>query len=203
MYLVHLFKYRLRSLLLTLPILHHSLLVNSLLFVLVLLHCPFSSVTWPLWHSPHLTCWDYWFLALLYLCPMNLAWQDHSVWAFFIFLKISTYPKALGKRYLLIHETALHTALCICHHLILTLWPVEHSLWPVVGFCTTCLPEQTFCPHAEKVNLVWSCLEHPWLISFDLVSGAKWWSNFGVNPTICSITRSINVSVQGTLGGQP
>lgn len=41
MYLVHLFKYRLRSLLLTLPILHYSLLVNSLLFVLVLLHCPF------------------------------------------------------------------------------------------------------------------------------------------------------------------
>lgn len=41
MYLVHLFKYRLRSLLLTLPILHYSLPVNSLLFVLVLLHCPF------------------------------------------------------------------------------------------------------------------------------------------------------------------
>lgn len=41
MYLVHLFKYRLRSLLLTLPILHYSLPVNSLLFVPVLLHCPF------------------------------------------------------------------------------------------------------------------------------------------------------------------
>ena len=75
--------------------------------LLVLLHRPFfchvTSATVLTWLVETID-----FQALCHLCPMNLAWQYHSVWAFFIFLKIPTYPEALGKSIICSYTICAH-----------------------------------------------------------------------------------------------
>lgn len=54
-----------------------------------------------------------------------------------------------------------------------TLGPSPVASSAVGSGSSVCWDRQTFCTLAEKVNLIWSCLEHPWIFLSDLLSGNR------------------------------